>query len=164
VSPRSRSAAESDRGPGSRQGRGPEARRALEDVARTLRSIPGPNAWIQALFRLEAIARVAREAGDSELAERMAGQMLEHDPAYGGSHLALVAEHRGDAATAVEERLESALDGTVGRDRVKILAGYQRPLTCGAPATAPFRLSPAATPPPGRAARRATRARDTLPR
>jgi hypothetical protein len=57
----------------------------------------------------------------------MAGQMLEHDPAYGGSHLALalVAEHRGDAATAVEERLESALDGTVGRDRVKILAGYQ---------------------------------------
>jgi hypothetical protein len=106
VSPRSRSAAESDRGPVSRQGRGPEARRALEDVARTLRSIPGPDAWIQALFRLEAIARVAREAGDWELAERMAGQMFEHDPAYGGSHLALalVAEHRGDAATAVEER------------------------------------------------------------
>jgi tetratricopeptide (TPR) repeat protein len=89
-----------------REGRRPEARRTLEDVARTLRAIPGPDAWIQALFRLEVIARLAREAGDWELAERMARQMLEHDAAYGGSHLALalVAEHRGDAATASEER------------------------------------------------------------
>jgi tetratricopeptide (TPR) repeat protein len=89
-----------------RQGRSPEARRALEDVARTLRALPGPDAWIQALFRLEAIARLAREAGDWELAERMARQMLEHDDAYAGSHLALalVADHRGDAAVATEER------------------------------------------------------------
>jgi tetratricopeptide (TPR) repeat protein len=84
----------------------PEARRTLEEVARTLRAIPGPDAWIQALFRLEGIARAAREAGDWDLAEGMARQMLEHDPAYAGSHLALaiVAERRGDAATASEER------------------------------------------------------------
>ena len=50
--------------------------------------LPGPDAWIQALFRLEAIARTARDVGDWELAECMAGQMLEHDAAYGGSHLA----------------------------------------------------------------------------
>jgi hypothetical protein len=55
-----------------------------------------------ALFRLESIARAAREAGDWELAEHTARQMLEHDPAYGGSHLAaaLVARHRGDIAAA----------------------------------------------------------------
>jgi hypothetical protein len=89
-----------------RQGRGPDARRVLEDVAGTLRGVPGPDAWIQALFRLEAIARLAREAGDWELAGGMARQMLEHDPAYAGSHLALalVAEHHGDAAAASEER------------------------------------------------------------
>ena len=39
-----------------------------------------------ALFRLEAMAHVAREVGDWDLAESMARQMLEHDAAYGGSH------------------------------------------------------------------------------
>ncbi len=65
-----------------REGRGAEARPILEEVARTLRAIPGPDAWIQALFRLEAMARLARDVGDWELAEFMALQMIEHDPAY----------------------------------------------------------------------------------
>ena len=74
----------------------------LKDVAARLRALPGPDAWIQALFRLEAIARLAREAGEWDLADYTARQMLEHDAAYGGSHLALglVALERGDRATA----------------------------------------------------------------
>jgi tetratricopeptide (TPR) repeat protein len=89
-----------------REGAATDGRRILQDVARTLRAIPGPDAWIQALFRLEAMARLAREAGDWELAEFLARQMLEHDSAYGGSQLAaaLVAEHRGDAAAAAAAR------------------------------------------------------------
>ena len=46
-----------------REGAVAEGRRSLEEVARTLRALPGPDAWIQALFRLESMARVAREAG-----------------------------------------------------------------------------------------------------
>jgi GAF domain-containing protein len=81
----------------------PEGRRVLESVAAALRATPGPDAWIQAIFRLEAIARLARERNEWGLADLMAAQMLEHDASYGGSHLALalVAEHRGDEALAV---------------------------------------------------------------
>ena len=97
----------------------PEAGRALlDDVGRRLRALPGPDAWMQALFVLESIARTAREAADWELAERMARQMLEHDAAYAGGHyaLGLVAEQRGDAAVAQEQfataaRLWAAADG-----------------------------------------------------
>lgn len=85
-------------------------RRLLEAVAGMLRGLPGPDAWIEALFRLEAMARLAREIGDWELAEFMARQMIEHDAAYGGSHLglALVAEHKGDRMTAANARAEAA--------------------------------------------------------
>jgi tetratricopeptide (TPR) repeat protein len=93
-----------------REGAVAEGRRILEDVARTLRALPGPDAWIQALFRLESMARVAREVGQWELAEFMARQMLEHDAAYGGSHLALalVAERAGDREAAAGARAEAA--------------------------------------------------------
>jgi tetratricopeptide (TPR) repeat protein len=93
-----------------RDGDRAEGRRVLEAVARTLRGLPGPDAWIQALFRLEAMARMARDAGEWELAGFLADQMLEHDAAYGGSHLAraLVAEHRGDRAEAARARTEAA--------------------------------------------------------
>lgn len=89
----------------------PAAGRALlEDVGRRLRALPGPDAWVQALFVLESIARAAREASDWELAERMARQMLEHDSAYAGGHyaLGLVAEKRGDAAAAQRSFAEAA--------------------------------------------------------
>lgn len=93
-----------------REGAVTEGRRILEEVALTLRGLPGPDPWIQALFRLESMARVAREVGQWELAEFMARQMLEHDAAYGGSHLALalVAERNGDREAAARARAEAA--------------------------------------------------------
>jgi tetratricopeptide (TPR) repeat protein len=85
-----------------REGKTEEGRAMFKTVQRKLRALLGPDAWSQALFRLESIAQVAREAGDWELAEYTAKQMLEHDPAYGGSHyaLALVDEHRGQNSAA----------------------------------------------------------------
>ena len=93
-----------------REGARAEGRRILEGVARSLRGLPGPDAWIQALFRLEAMGRTARDAGEWELAAFMADQMIEHDAAYGGSHLAqaLVAEHLGDRPRAARARAEAA--------------------------------------------------------
>jgi len=81
-----------------RTGQRDKGRAALEEVATRVRAAPGPDAWTQALFTLEAIARAARETGDWELAGRIARHMLDHDPAYAGTHyaLALVAEHDGD--------------------------------------------------------------------
>jgi hypothetical protein len=88
-----------------REGNTDEGRALLEDVQRRLRALPGPDAWTQALFRLEAFARTARDVGDWGLAEYTARQMLEHDPAYAGSHLALalVARQRGDLELAQNE-------------------------------------------------------------
>ncbi|MET0552516.1 MAG: hypothetical protein ABW221_05735, partial [Vicinamibacteria bacterium] len=91
-----------------RSGARTEGRAALEAVERTLRALPGPDAWIQALFRLELIARAARDVGDWELAESTARQMLEHDPAYAGAHLALAlvaarAGRSGEAERAFAE-------------------------------------------------------------
>ncbi len=82
-----------------------EGRKILKDVQRALRATPGPDAWIQTLFRLESIARSARDSNDWDLAEYTALQMLEHDEAYGGSHLAmaLVLEKKGDAQGAARE-------------------------------------------------------------
>jgi len=88
-----------------RDGRHAEAAPLLKDVQRRIRAVPGPDAWTEALYRLESIARAAREAGDWELAAYTAEQMREHDPAYAGTRyaLALVAEQRGDAAAAARE-------------------------------------------------------------
>jgi len=92
-----------------RTGKQAEARAIFIEVERRTRAIPGPDAWSQALFRLEEIARAAREAGDWELADLTARQMIEHDPSYAGSHLAagLAAEHTGDAAGARRELAEA---------------------------------------------------------
>ena len=89
-----------------RTGQKDKGRSMLEEVAKKVRAAAGPDAWTQALFTLEAIARAARETGDWELAGTMARHMIAHDPNYAGSHyaLALVAEQRGDAATALSER------------------------------------------------------------
>ena len=88
-----------------RTGKGAEGRAILKDVQRAFRAIPGPDAWSQGLFRLESIARSAVEAGDWDLAEHTAGQMLDHDAAYGGSHyvMAQVLRHKGDPAGADRE-------------------------------------------------------------
>jgi hypothetical protein len=83
-------------------GRRAEGAARLKAIQSTLRSLPGADPWILALFRLERIAAVARTAGEWELADYTARQMLEHDAAYGGTHyaLALVADHAQDAAAA----------------------------------------------------------------
>jgi hypothetical protein len=88
-----------------RDGQAAEGRAMLKDVQQRLRALPGPDAWIQALFRLEHIARTARDAGDWELAEYTAQQMIDHDAAYAGSHfaLALVAQHSGDVEVMQRE-------------------------------------------------------------
>lgn len=82
-----------------------EARTVLKQVVRGLRLAPGPDAWVQGLFRLESMARSAREAGDWDLAGFIAQQMLKHDPSYAGSHLAqgLVLKHAGDKAGSARE-------------------------------------------------------------
>jgi hypothetical protein len=87
------------------EGNAREGSPLLKDVQKRLRALPGPDAWTQALFRLEAFARTARAVGDWELAEHTAKQMLDHDAAYAGSHFALaqVAQHRGDAGLLRQE-------------------------------------------------------------
>jgi len=92
-----------------RTGQKDEANTVLKEAVRELRAVPGPDAWTQALFRLETIARSAREAGDWDLAQFTARQMIDHDAAYGGSHfaLALVLEQQGDAAGAKKEMQEA---------------------------------------------------------
>src|SRR5258708_2345320 len=93
-----------------RTGQKDKARPMLEDVARKVRAAPGPDAWTQALFTLESIARAAREVGDWDLAGWTARQMVEHYPNYGGAHyaLALVAQHGGDRLTASREAVAAA--------------------------------------------------------
>ncbi|HJQ23184.1 MAG TPA: tetratricopeptide repeat protein [Blastocatellia bacterium] len=92
-----------------RTGEAEKGRGMLKQVVSKIRSERGPDAWVQALFRLEAIGAAARRAGDWELAETMARQMLDHDPAYAGSHyaLALAAEHKNDNAVAIKEYAEA---------------------------------------------------------
>lgn len=82
-----------------------QGRKMMESAAQKWRSQPGPDAWSQSLFRLEAMARSARAVGDWELAGRMAQLMAEHDAAYFGTHyaLALVAQNAGNAPTARRE-------------------------------------------------------------
>ncbi len=92
-----------------RTGKLEEGRAVVKDVQRALRAIPGPDAWTQTLFRLELMARSAVAAGDWDLAEYTAAQMLAHDAAYGGSHLAMaiVLRHKGDVGGLARE-LEAA--------------------------------------------------------
>jgi len=82
-----------------------KGRQVMERAAQKWRGLPGPDAWTQSLFRLEALAGSARSVGDWVFAARLAQLMLEHDPNYAGTHyaLALVAQHDGNAATARRE-------------------------------------------------------------
>jgi tetratricopeptide (TPR) repeat protein len=88
-----------------REGKIEEGSALSKDVQARLRALAGPDAWTQALFRLEAFATTARATGAWDLAEHTARQMIDHDAAYGGSHLALalVARQRGDNELARTE-------------------------------------------------------------
>jgi tetratricopeptide (TPR) repeat protein len=88
-----------------RTGEREKGRASLTALAATVRALPGPDNWSQALFTLEAIGQAARESNDWELAATIARAMRDHDPAYAGTHyaLGLVARHAGDTATAAKE-------------------------------------------------------------
>jgi tetratricopeptide (TPR) repeat protein len=87
-----------------RTGNQKEGKEILQGLLHTLRTAPGADAWAQGLFRLEAIARTARETNNWDLAESTAQEMIAHDAAYAGSHLALalVREHQGHADAAAK--------------------------------------------------------------
>ena len=72
------------------------------EVAKSIQAMPGPDAWMAAVFELESIAQSARNAGDWELAGFLARQMILHNPNYAGGHFAygLAAEHAGKLAEA----------------------------------------------------------------
>ena len=97
-----------------RSGQVEQARTMLRDAASKLRAQSGPDAWIQSLFALEGIARVARERGDWSLAADVTDAMRQHDAAYPGTWYAqaLVAEQLGR-----REAARAALDEAVSRWR-----------------------------------------------
>jgi tetratricopeptide (TPR) repeat protein len=77
----------------------------VEKLQDEMIAVPGPDAWSEALFQLESIAKMARRVGDWELVEHTAQKMVQHDPSYAGGYFAMgwVAEHRGDTAVAREK-------------------------------------------------------------
>ena len=88
-----------------RTGQRERGRTMLEQVTREVRAATGPDAWTQATFEIEAIARAAREADDWSFAAWAARQLIEHDSRYAGAHyaLALTARHEGDEKIAQAE-------------------------------------------------------------
>jgi tetratricopeptide (TPR) repeat protein len=81
------------------------AEQMLKEVEERIRAVPGPDAWVQALFQMESIAHIARDNGAWDLAEYTAQQMIDHDPSYAGGYyaLGLVAEHAGKSALAQQQ-------------------------------------------------------------
>src|SRR5919201_3452700 len=82
-----------------------EGRKVIAEVVKNSRSAQGPDAWIQALFRLELLDRIARDTNNWDLAATIAKEMQQHDANYAGTHyaLALVADHQGDASATAKE-------------------------------------------------------------
>ncbi len=68
-----------------RRGQRDMGRDMLRQAVSEVRALPGPDAWAQATFTLEAIARAARDAGDAQFAAWATTQMREHDPNYEGA-------------------------------------------------------------------------------
>lgn len=87
-----------------------KGRQLLKQTVTRLRAEQGPDNWTQALFKLEALGRLARELNDWELADYVAAQMLDHDANYGGTHyaLALVAQARGERQKAIAAFTQAA--------------------------------------------------------
>jgi len=88
-----------------REGSVEEGNQLMESTVKDIVAVPGPDAWSEALFQLEYIARVAREDKDWTLAESVAREMIKHDPSYAGGYyaLGLVAEHQGNGPSAKQE-------------------------------------------------------------
>jgi len=92
----------------------------LRQAVQKLRMLTGPDAHMDGVFTLEGIARASREADDWELAAWVAGQMMEYDPNYAGSHFAsaLALERAGNEkgarqAFAAAARLWSTADANL---------------------------------------------------
>lgn len=88
-----------------RQGQVEKSNMLLRDIEKKIRAVPGPDSWSEALFQLDSIASIARDAGDWDLAEFTAHQIIEHDPSYAGGYyaLGLIYEHRGEQTAAREQ-------------------------------------------------------------
>ena len=88
-----------------RDGKTEAGNQLMDRIVKDVVAVSGPDAWCEAVFQLEYIARVAREASDWTLVESAAQEMIKHDPSYAGGYFALglVAEHQGNAPTAKEE-------------------------------------------------------------
>ncbi len=74
----------------------------LRQAVQRLRMLTGPDARLDAIFTMDALARALRDAGAWDLAAWLANQMLEYDASYPGSHFAsaLALEQAGNAAGA----------------------------------------------------------------
>ncbi|MFY9559070.1 MAG: hypothetical protein WAQ52_02440 [Terriglobales bacterium] len=88
-----------------RKGNTTEASAQLSEVLNRFLVARGSADAVNHLFTMLYIAQQARSADDWDLAETAAKQMLLFDPTYAGGHyfVALVAEHKGDSATARTE-------------------------------------------------------------
>lgn len=81
----------------------------LRTFQKMARAATSPDGWIESLYRLEAIATLARQIGDLSFAEESARLLTEHDGQYPGSHYAqaLVEEKKGNAAGAKKHYAEA---------------------------------------------------------
>src|SRR5215469_509371 len=88
-----------------RKGNATEANAQLNEVFNRFLGGMRSGDAVNYLFNMLYIAQQARAAGDWTLTETAAKQMLIFDPSYAGGHYiaAVVAEHKGDSATARNE-------------------------------------------------------------
>jgi tetratricopeptide (TPR) repeat protein len=82
-----------------------QAETILKQIEQRILAMSGPDSWMDTLFELQSIAQVARGAGDWDLSEFTAQQMVAHDPSYAGGYFALglAEQHRGDESAALTQ-------------------------------------------------------------
>ncbi len=88
-----------------RKGSATEANAQLKEVLNGFMAASRSGDAVNYLFNMLYIAHQARSADDWDLADTAAKQMLVFDPSYAGGHYvaAVVAQHKGDSATARKE-------------------------------------------------------------
>ena len=82
-------------------------RALLDRVVANHRRTQGPDAWAQALFRLERLATATREIGNEPLATHVVAELLEHDRSYGGTWVAVMALARARGNSAAGDAAEA---------------------------------------------------------
>jgi len=82
-----------------------EGQALMKNIEKSLRAMPGPDAWSAALLQLGSIAQIARQMGHWQLAEYTAQQMIQHAPncAAGYFAMGLVLQHAGDKGKGREQ-------------------------------------------------------------